>query len=692
MNSGLGMTRRLIVGQMRAHRGYFAWTASLLAILVAVLTFMGVAGATQATLSQRSLAVLGQDADRYANLLVTPAPVEGLPRSVSQQRLRELVDSTPSASALASVLLATKRIADLDVYDWEAEVWAISKYGGADHNSLISQGRLPQEQGEVALSADVARALGAGVGSEVTLYGQSTGADGFAMDVPHSFTVVGISASRKLPGYDSYFAPGALLSWDEVESGVAFTDEARQVGFEDTDVSRIDLRWSGGSALLDPYLEFEYAEWRGDFQLPQSTAIWFVVALVLVIAMIIMSFSVGRSQAAARTQWIATVRTMGATRSYVAAATVLETVVTAMVAAAVGMVVGVAAAQAQLAISRASVEAPFGPPTVTTHWLVFPLVGLVALVVSLLIAAVPAFWASRITPVAALKLVNDVTETELSRRVSPHWLWLPLVLGVGLIFLGRGQAAVGLDAVAVLGTIAAGLATVALTIEANRWAIPRVGRVLSRSTKPSRMTAGDALGVRPKQAVAPALLTAAVIATLTAITTRSATDPNGMVQSRDYAEFNYSRSAAIEWWWQQLVSPGAVTAVVLAAVAIQLVAASMFVAHRAATSREGATRRALGVTSRQLARAHWWQQWAPQVTGAGIGLVVGLAVAEFWQLLNLLFSTDDHTSVPGILRALAFLAATGAIGIMLLLAAFTAWAISRTGSRTTPLGQALRAP
>ena len=691
------MTWRLIAGQLRAHRGYFAWTASLLAILVAVLTFMGVAGATQATLSQRGMAVLGQDADRYANLLVTPAPVEGLRHSVSQQRLRELVDSTPAASALASVLLATKPIADLDVYDWEAEVWAISKYGGADHNSLISKGRLPQEQGEVALSADVARALGAGVGSEVTLYGQSTGADGFAMDVPHSFTVVGISASRELPGYDSYFAPGALLSWDEVESGGAFTDEARQVGFEDTDVSRIDLRWSGGSALIDPYLEFEYAEWRGDFQLPQSTAIWFVVAVVLVIAMIIMSFAVGRSQAAARTQWIATVRTMGATRGYIAAATVLETVVIAAIAAVVGISLGVVAAQAQLSVARASVEAPFGPSTVTAHWLIFPVVTLVALVVALLIAAVPAFWASRITPVAALKPVNDVTETELSRRVSPHWLWIPLVLGVGSMILGSTLRTAGIDLFVFLGAIVAGLTTAALMIEANRWAIPHVGRQLARSRKPSRMTAGDALRVRPKQAVAPALLTTAAVATLTMMVTVSALDPHGMVRvfgygyTAGYGDYTNNLSEALSYWWSALVAPTTVLAVILAALAIQLVAASMFVAHRTATAREGATRRALGLTARHLTRAHWWQQWAPQVTGALVGLVVGLAGGEAWRLLNVIHGAEGYDSIPGALRALALVAALGAVAIMLLTGALTSWLVARTGSRATPLGQALRA-
>lgn len=696
MNS-LGMTWRLIAGQLRAHRGYFAWTASLLAILVAVLTFMGVAGATQATLSQRGMAVLGQDADRYGNVVVSPVAIEARQPTVTPQRLRELIDSTTSASALASVLLSTKPVTEFDPDDWGAEVWAISKYGGGDNASLISQGRLPQTTGEIALSADVARELGAELGSDVVLYSQSTGDDGFAMDVPHTFQLVGISASRQLPGYDSYYAPGALLSWDEVDSGGAFTQELQAPGQEGLEGAHLVLWWTGGAPLLDPYLEFEYTEWRGDFQLPQSTAIWFVVAMVLVIAMIIMSFAVGRSQAAARTRWIATVRTMGATRGYVAAATVLETVVIAAIAAVVGMSLGVVAAQAQLSVARASVEAPFGPSTVTAHWLIFPVVTLVALVVALLIAAVPAFWASRITPVAALKPVNDVTETELSRRVSPHWLWLPLVLGMGSMVVGSTFRAAGIDLFVFLGAIIAGLTTAALAIEANRWAIPRVGRLLARSHEPSRMTAGDALRIRTKQAVAPALLTTAAVATLTMMVTVSALDPHGMVRvfgygySAGYGDYTNNLSEALRYWWSTLVAPTTVLAVTLAALAIQLVAASMFVAHRTATSREGATRRALGLTGGQLTRAHWWQQWAPQVTGALVGLVVGLAVGESWRLLNVLHGAEGYDSIPMALRALALAAALGAVAIMLLAGAVTAWAVAAAGSRSTPLGQALRA-
>jgi ABC-type lipoprotein release transport system permease subunit len=686
------MTWRLIMGQMRAHRGYFAWTATLLAILVAVLTYTGIAGATQATLAHQGDVALGQNSTRYGNLWVTATPLDGFEAAVTAERLSEMIDSSPTATALATVALSTTPLDEFDPYIWSNEVWAISKYGGPNHDWMLAEGRLPVVRGEIALASNIALRLNAEVGDSVELYASRTGPDGYtAVDVPLRFTVVGITASQRLMGYDIYFVPGALLAWDEIEPGGALNQAFQVPGQQGQQAAAVAIRWDGGAPLLDPYLEFEHAEWRGDFQLPQSTAVWFVVAVVLVIAMIIMSFSVGRSQAAARTQWIATVRTMGATRKYVAAATVLETLVLAAIAAATGMVVGALAAQAQLSIARAVTGAPFGPRTVTLHWSVFPIVGLVALVVALLIAAVPAFWASRVDPVAALKPVNDVTETELSRRVSPHWLWLPLVLGVLLIVIGNWQVNAPMDVVIVLGMIIAGMALIALTIEANRWAIPRVGHVLSRSSEPGRMTAGDALMVRPKQAVAPALLTAAAVTTLTVMVTGSATDPHGMVGFFGYGDFGNSRRDTIEYWWSQLASPSAVIAVVLAALAIQLVAASMFVAHRAATSREGATRRALGLTAHQLTRAHWWQQWAPQATGALVGLAVGLAVAELWRLVNAFIGSEDAWAVPPVLRLLALLAALGAIVIMLLAGALTAWAVSRAGARSTPLGQALRA-
>ncbi len=691
------MTWRLVVGQLRAHRGYFAWTATLLAVLVAILTFIGTAGATQGTLDQQASTLLDRDAERHGFVTVTSTPVGGLEYNVSAEQLREMIDANASASAVATAFLTLEPFEAIDPYDWRAEIWAHAAYGGTDRSAFLTEGRMPERQGEIALSADVAAALHARLGDEVTLYGQRTGPDGFAMDVPYTFTVVGFSVDRRLPGYDFYQAPGALLSWDEVERASAFSQPTWREGFEGIQVAPIDVQWDGASSSLDRYLSYEaFTESPLAVALPQSTAVWLVVAVVLIIAMIVMSFSVGRGQAAARTQWIATVRTMGATRRYIAAATVLETLAIALVAAVVGIVVGLVAAQTQLAVARASVGAPFGPATVSVYWPIFPVVALVALVVALLIAAVPAFWASRVNPVAALKPVNDVTETELSRRVSPHWLWLPLVVGVALIVLGSWQPTAPMDVVIVLGMIIGGMALAGLAIEANRWGIPRVGRRLARSSKRARITAGDELSIRPKQAVAPAILTTAAVGTLTVMTTVAALDPRGMVRVfghgyTEYGDYTDDLAEALNYWWHELVSPTAVVAVVLAAVAIQLVAASMFVAHRAVTAREGATRRALGLSASELARAHWWQQWTPQVTGAAIGLGGGLLVAEAWRLLNILNGADGYDTMPAALRLLALLAVLGAIAIMLSAGALTAWAVAAAGSRSTPLGQALRA-
>lgn len=684
------MTWRLIVGQMRAHRGYFAWTATLLTMLTAILTFTVVAGATQSTLWSQVDALRHDGLLRHGSLLVGTGPDDHPFAITTPEQVQELIDTTPGSTASTSTVLRRDPLFDSDPFV-DTGFEAVAKYGGESLEWMLAEGRLPAARGEVALAFNVAQDLNVSVGDDVTLYAEQYQGDNTWAGVPVSLTLVGITATQHLAGYDVY-PPGAILAWDEVGEGGLFRSDGPS-GFwsEGLDAAFVSLHWDGPAPLLDPYFEYEGSYWYGNVAFPQSATLWFVVTFVLVIAMIIMSFSVGRSQAAARTQWIATVRTMGATRKYVAAATVLETLLIALFASLAGLVLGTLAAQMHLSIARAMAGAPFGAATVSLHWVILPIVGVVAVVVALLIAAVPAFWASRVDPVAALKPVNDITETELSRRVSPHWLWIPLVGGILLILLGNWQTTAPLDAVIVLGMISAGLALIALSVEASRWSIPYVGRRLARSRKPSRITAGDALASRPKQAVAPALLTAAAIGTLAILVMGNATNPYGTVLFRGYADFAYDRSATIAWWWQQLVNPSALVAVVLVTMTIQLVAASMFVAHRTATSREGATRRALGLTARQLTRAHWWQQWAPQATGAVVGLAVGLGVAEIWRLLNVLTGSGMVASVPTTVRALALAAIVGAIGIMLLAGALTAWVVARTGTRATPLGQALRA-
>lgn len=674
------MIWRLGLEQLRANRGYFVRTVSLLALLVAVLTHVIVIGATQAVMNQRASAVWGGDLSRQGYVMVTDAGAWPHHAAVTPAELRSLIDATPGAAAFTS---GGARTVPVDEFTWtrpDEFLSVLAVYGARDAEALLASGRLPEAAGEVALASDVAETLGWSVGDDVTLYADVwvPQEDGSIVDEVHTYELVGLLTPTTMPGFE-VATPAAVLAWADVERPDGLLSQA---SFEDEGVrgTFVQLGWDGPSPALDRYLTWEGGFGYERLVMPQASGVWFALAAVLAAAMVIMSFAVGRSQAATRSGWIATARTLGATKRQVAWATVAETVVMAGIALVAGIVAGIVAAQAQLSIATASSGVSIAPTTVSLHWSIVPTVAFATLLVTVAIAAIPAFWAARVPPVAALKPVSDITEAELSRRVSPHWLWIPTVLGMLLIVLGNWQPTAPLDAVIVAGMIMAPLGIGGLSVEAARGAIPWAGRRLAASASPSRLTAGDALATRPRQAVAPAL------ATLTAIGVFTVFVLNQSV--------NHQRLLAEDWWmafedaslFGSLLSwgtGGLVAAVVLGAVMIQLVTTAIFVAHRSSTRRETATRRALGLSTVQEERAQWWQQMVPQVIGAALGLAIGGAVFAAWQGVGWIIEGSEIPWASSLAQGapVALIAAA----TLLAAAALAAWASARSGRTESPL-------
>lgn len=687
--SGAGMTWRLVVGQMRANRGYFIWTVSLLTLLVATLTYIVVVGATQAALEQQVDGIWRRDLPRGGGVSIFGAENTGDQPGVAPADLRAMIDNAQDAVATAEFGLRTVPIDD---YDWGAPhdtLYLLAAYGDSELPMLLETGGVPAELGEIAIARDLARALGLEVGDEFTLYRDVYIADadnpdsGTIDDDPVTARVVGILSPTTMPGFE-LGTPGGIVSWADVETpgGMLSSQEPLTEGEVGHDFgSYVRLAWAGSDPTLDQYFEGEQFRWSGTVSLPQSAAVWMTLAVVLIAAMIIMSFAVGRAQAAARTQWIATARTLGATRRYIAWSTVLETLVMALFAMGIGVVVGVLAGQAHLSIARAASGLAFAPERVSLHWAIIPTVGIATLLVAVAIAAVPAFWASRVSPVAALKPVNDVTEAELSRRVSPHWLWIPTVLGVAFIVIGNWQPTAPIDGLIVLGLLMASVGVIGLVIEATRAAIPWIGRRMARSPRATILTAGDTLAGRPRLAVAPALISLAAIGGFTLFTLGRAA--NAQWQSGGFGWFSYGPVYGL-FPIQGFLDGATVLAVILGAVMVQLVAAAIFVAHRASTSRETAARRALGLSRNGEARALWWQQVVPQTLGAVLGVVFGTAVFGLWAVLQG-FIDEGYMPLAFPYAAMAVGASLAAAGVLLLTAGFTAWLVARIGRSATPL-------
>jgi len=643
------MMLRLAIAQLRANRSFTLWTAGLMTILVAILAYIVIAGATQATISREAAAVYGGDRDSYGavSFALSP-PIQSVVAPDAQEGTQGVIaepdpgiapsdfdaalasSKASDAMAIAQNYLRTSPIERGDAEWWMGDrvINTVALRGNVEIPAL-AHGVAPAHLGEVTLASNVARRLGVSIGDDLTLYPVGWQPDTRDQGTtPRVMKVVGLAASNDLIGYDVYL-PDAYVSWDEVTTpeGVLVSTF---VQFDENQVpvrsleGYADVHWTGDDKALDPYrMQGWITPTPSDFSLPHATVAWFGAAIALFIAMIVMSFAVGRSQASARTQWVATVRTMGARRAHIVAAATLESLLLAAIAVVAGTGLGVALAQVQLSFARAQSGAPFGPSAIAWHWVIIPVVIAAGVVVAVVVAAVPAFWAARVAPTAALKPVSDVTETELSRRVPVLWLIIPFAVGAGLVELTALDFGAPVAAVAVLGWIIVIVAGFALVVEVLRVAIASVGRGLAHSPHPSMLTAGDALATRPRQAVAPALLMAVAVSLLTlwsCVQANSATeylaDGEGGFAGLDPPSRDYLRS--------NLLGFTTIATITIAALALQLVAAAIITSHRAATSNEAAARRAMGLSRRGEAIALWWQQWLPQAVGVCVGLVVGM--------------------------------------------------------------------
>lgn len=683
--SSRGLAWRLAWAQVQAHRTYSAWITGLLVLLVGVITYVMVMGFTQVALQRDAWHLVGGDRERQAFFDVgwqDPLPDGTTMERYDADMVKRVILGSGAQDAIGLAQNVILTSPDKGLWDESASLAGAAVLGVGSFALPVVEGRAPAARGEVALAADRAAELQVGVGDTVTLYRPTYQFDtGGTFYEPVELTVVSLTTSRAFGGFDSYAAE-AWFDWSEATEpgGMLFYEgtaaEGRTFG-----IGAVMVRWNGASPLLDPYLDYYGSD---DFflgsALPDGTAPWFMAAGVLVAAMILMSFAVGRSQAAARTQWVATARTLGARRRHIAQAIIAETLILAGAAVVAGVLLGWLVSQLLYTSARSQALYPAGSGLVSMHWSVVPIVAAVVLVVGVIISVVPAFWATRVAPVAALKPVSDVTEAELSRRVSVLWLWIPVVGAIAFLAFARTFAISLRDAGILFSLTVIVLAGGALLIESLRQTIPQVGRALARSRHPAVLTAGDLLSGRPRQAVAPALVVTCAALALTVFALAGA-GLGGSESGWGRAPWQPGTWAQA---WEAVVPPAARPGLVIAALALVLVMAAMFVSQRLATSSEIATRTALGLSHAHTVTAHTLQQWLPQVVGAVTGLVTG---AIFMVLLEVLPGTAtaerdityggawDSVLDPAAVLA-AFLVALVLTAILLAMGFVTSWAVA----------------
>lgn len=637
--------------QFRSERRYLAWTAAVLTVAVSLGAYSVMFTISMRESSAQAAAALGHDRERIASLSVV-----GDAQAASPEFAQVATDwgwpttepnetwasfSALTASVDQAVADGSNAVAEIVSYPYLAQPSAdfyapglVALRGAVDWDQLIAAGAPPQA-GEVVVSARYADRAHVSIGDTVALEtGWAVDDEPVSVPVGITLTVSGISHSGASTPAGTVEVPSGFVAWSDSEMiweayDATMARLAQEDDLENADMytslggSGATVAWDGNAPSLERYGGYE--PYQPYTESSQAMLIAGVVGVgVVVMGLIAMAFAMGRAQAQSRTRWVATARTLGARRSAIVMATVVESAVLGLVCGILGYVLGWGATAAHLAWLRAPgreaavVASPGFLPLVVAACLVL------GLVLALIIGGVPAFWSARVPPVAALKPVTDISESEVSRRVSARPLAIAWGIAVAVLLIMRVTGSPGASVVVEL---VAGIVVVVggfmLAMELLRWSIPRTGRRMARSRSKALMIAGDALVARPRQATIPAYITALALGALILITMDVA-----VRNSTAGIEYESPSGGGASLWydgsmgWFVPTTIGVFVLVTLVCVAIAASAASL-------TSREAATREALGVTRAQGRLAAALAYATAQLHGTALGIVMGLFTAAW---------------------------------------------------------------
>jgi hypothetical protein len=639
------MILRLALAQARAQKRYTAWTAALLTLVLTFTTFGLIVFANQLIINRdlQEVQVSGRANNAWVESLVgVDSPEPNALERTDRIPLEDIHRAVEAAVADGSDVVAVRQASVQEyssqpVVGWVPPIEIRAVAGAYDWDVMLVEGSVP-EPGEIAISAEWARDRGLGIGNSIRLSSYQ-GWDGYAdTSPPSTWTTYEISGLIKSCGdhfgYSTY-CPQGFLSWEESAApGSPFTYLTSDFDGTTGLVTWTEISYNIDAPSLQQFDGLLQSGWYASYDNSVPSAAWLAagVAALFVVGMIVMAFAVGRAQAQTRMTWVATARTLGATKRAVVTASVIETLLIAVASTAAALVLGTLAAVAHRAIHLSVVAHPFIPDHLSIPWWMFAGVAGSGLVLAAIVSAVPAFWAARVSPVAALKPVNEVMEAEVSRKVHARWLVPPFVLGVVALLVGAGPNVVG-QVAATLGGIVAIPTGFFLILEGLRLAIPALGRRLSRAHRPWAIAAGDALALRPRQGVAPALLQSITLGIgALAVTLVSFRDAEQILDVQ--LDGSIVSSPMVEPEYRLAIRTSLVMGVLAVFVIIQVVSLAIAFVGQRATSADSATRRALGLSRSGQRRATFVQYVAPQMLGIVSGAVVGFLAAPFVRVSN----------------------------------------------------------
>jgi hypothetical protein len=607
--------------QLRSQRRYVAWSAAMIALAVAVITY-GALFTTTASDSARALDhAMGYDNEWYSLVTLEPTDFDG---AMSLAELDALLDEATDAGA--------NPIANRPVYADMPAGSALYAYGvtavrgAVGWDTLLVEGE-PPRAGEVAVSASWAADMGLTIGDHVSLIG-------FTNDQPNgielAISALAVSSFQHATAASS--VPVAYVAWEDVDA-----INAASASTSPSDLSSdVMVTWTGAADQFSPargeLLHYEEVS-------SNSVLLWsFAFTGALIVGLTAMAFAVGRTQAQARVKWVATARALGATRKHLAAAAALEASAVGLGAGIAGYVLGTLAVNAHLWLIHSDVLGAAIATSAALSPLVFAGAILFALLLAAIVGAVPAFWSLRAQPVEALKPGNDLTEATVSRRVGVKSLliaWVAANVAVAVVHLTDGVYTwLPILVVAWLIIVIVG---VALLVELLRRVLARMGRRLSATSNVRTLVAGDQLTGQPRLAAIPAFITAlttAVVITAVISTAIGTFVTYGgdsyMGQIPDYTDENSFMIAVVI---------GAVLLSTLVCVAI--VAASVGV-----TGRDDSARTALGARPSDVRHATAFAYRIHQATGLWVGVLVALYMSAWLAVLTVRWSIDNAPDYP----------------------------------------------
>ncbi|MGO2035615.1 MAG: ABC transporter permease [Brevibacterium sp.] len=330
-------------------------------------------------------------------------------------------------------------------------------------------GAPPQGADELMLREADAQTLGVGVGDEVSL-AEFTGPGDPGADEP-TFTVSGLMPGSSSSGLTLYLTEAGLA-----KAPTELTPEAiRIVAADGTDRAHLaeavdDALESSDSAVgvtvrtVDQVVADQLKQLSGASDMLSTVGIAFGLLAAGVAALVISNtFNV---LVASRTRVLALFRAVGASRTQVRGASVLESLGLGVVGSAVGVGLGLLLGWGLAAAARAFWMPEFAQMSLSPAALIVgPAVGIVVTVVAGLI---PAIRASRVSPIEALRPV-DVP------AAAPRVRWVRMTIAVVLGAIGIGLCLLGVSSQSVVfGILGCFGLFVALLIGARAFVPPLV--------------------------------------------------------------------------------------------------------------------------------------------------------------------------------------------------------------------------